>query len=136
MKKRKINILIAIIIICVVSIYFVNLKYKNLQKNNPKIIENTKEKRQQIKVPPIETTEVTEATSQDQETTNILKNEEINNSQNDTIEQIIQEDPKTPEYTEVENLPKVLEVEEPTTDESMKKPEVIHNELKIETTTK
>ncbi len=136
MKKRKINILIAIIIIGVVSIYFVNLKYKNLQKNSPQIIENTKEKRQQIKVPPIETTEVTEATSQDQETTSILKNEETNNSQNNTIEQIIQEEPTTPEYTEVENLPKVLEVEEPTTDESMKKPEVIHNELKIETTTK
>lgn len=133
MKKRKINILIATIIIAVVSIYFVNLKYKNLQKNNPQIIENTKEKRQQIRVPPIE---ITETTSQDQETTSILKNEEINNSQNNTIEQIIQEDPKIPEYTEVENLPKVLEVEEPTTDESMKKPEVIHNELKIETTTK
>ena len=132
MEKRTMIIVISIITIGVASVYLANEKYKKIPQSNLPITEDTKEKRQQIKVPPIE---VTEATSQAKETTNVL-NEETKNNKNNTVEQIIQEDPKTPEYTEVENLPKVLEVEEPTTDESMKKPEVIHNELTTETTSK
>ena len=132
MEKRTMIIVISIITIGVASVYLANEKYKKIPQSNLPITEDTKEKRQQIKVPPIE---VTEATSQAKETTNVL-NEETKNNKNNTVEQIIQEDPKTPEYTEVENLPKVLEVEESTTDESMKKPEVIHNELTTETTSK
>ena len=117
-------------IVVLFVIYLINLKYERNTDPNPKKVEDTIEKRQNIKVPPIETTEQTNLEEQ------MTNNTEDSKKEDESVfEQKIQEDPKTPEYTQIDDIPKVLEVEEPTTDESMKKPEVIHNNLIIETST-
>lgn len=127
------NIIITVVVvgIALAVIYsLITKKEKDISITSPKV-EDIKEKRQNIKVPPIETTE---HSSLEEQTTNNKNSLEDTKKENESIfEQRIQEDPKVPEYTQADNIPKLLSVEEPTTDESMKKSEVIHNNLKIET---
>lgn len=127
------NIIITVVVvgIALAVIYsLITKKEKDISITSPKV-EDIKEKRQNIKVLPIETTE---HSSLEEQTTNNKNSVEDTKKENESIfEQRIQEDPKVPEYTQADNIPKLLSVEEPTTDESMKKSEVIHNNLKIET---
>ena len=139
MKKREKIIMLVIIIGIVAGIsvkYLVNSRYDNLQENNSNHIEDTKEKRQNVKVAPIETTEVVKENQQDNDENTESKTDNTKNEENKVFEQEIQVEPTTPEYTQVDNLPKVLSVEEPTTSIDMKIPEIIHDELTTETTTK
>lgn len=140
MKKRQKIITLVIfltigIVVGIASKYLVNSRYGNLQENNSNHIEDIQQKRQNVKIPPIETIEVVEENKQksnDKDTESTTDN--AKKESESIFEQKIQEDPKVPEYTQVDNIPKVLNVEELTTDESMKKSEVIHNNLKVETT--
>lgn len=142
MKKReKIIMLVIFLIIGIVAgisvKYLVNSRYDNLQENNSNHIEDIKEKRQNVKVAPIETTEVVKENKQESSVENTeSKTDNTKKEENKVFEQEIQVEPTTPEYTQVDNLPKVLSVEEPTTSIDMKIPEIIHDELTTETTTK